>query len=53
MRARTAGQGLPTPDGYIAAIAAAQGYAVATRDTAPFKAADVEVVNPWQFRLPS
>jgi predicted nucleic acid-binding protein len=53
VRARAAGQGLPTPDGYIAAIAAAHGYAVATRDTAPFKAAGVEVVNPWEFRLPS
>ena len=53
VRARAAGQGLPTPDGYIAAIAAAQGYAVATRDTAPFKAAGVEVVDPWEFRLPS
>ena len=53
VRARAAGQGLPTPDGYIAAIAAAQGYAVATRDTAPFRAAGVEFVNPWEFRLPS
>jgi predicted nucleic acid-binding protein len=53
VRARAAGQGPPTPDGYIAAIAAAHGYAVATRDTAPFKAAGVEVVNPWEFRLPS
>jgi toxin FitB len=46
-RARASGQGLPIPDGYIAAIAAAHGYAVATRDTAPFIAAGVTVINPW------
>lgn len=53
VRARANGLGLPTPDGYIAAIAAAHGYAVATRDTAPFKAAGVEVLNPWEPPLPS
>lgn len=51
VRARAAGQGLPTPDGYIAAIAAAHDHAVATRDTAPFKAAGVAVIDPWQHRL--
>ncbi|MGB8602356.1 MAG: type II toxin-antitoxin system VapC family toxin [Rhizomicrobium sp.] len=45
--ARTAGKGLPTPDGYIAAIAVANGFAVATRDTSPFEAARVPVINPW------
>jgi predicted nucleic acid-binding protein len=45
--ARSAGRGLPTPDGYIAAIASAQGFAVATRDTAPFEAAGRVVINPW------
>ena len=34
-------------DGYIAAIAAARGYAVATRDAAPFQAAGIAVINPW------
>jgi predicted nucleic acid-binding protein len=34
-------------DCQIAAIAAAHGFAVATRDTAPFIAAGVPVVNPW------
>ena len=48
--ARAAGRGLPTPDGYIAAIAAAQGFAVATRDTAPFEAAGRVVINPWTAR---
>jgi predicted nucleic acid-binding protein len=35
-------------DGYIAAIAAANGFIVATRDTSPFKAAGVDVINPWE-----
>ena len=47
MQARAAGHGLPTPDGYIAAIAAARGFSVATRDMAPFQAAGVAVINPW------
>jgi predicted nucleic acid-binding protein len=29
-------------------IAAVHGFAVATRDTAPFLAADVPVINPWK-----
>lgn len=45
--ARAAGQGFPTPDGYIAAIAKAHGFAVATRDLAPFQAAGLTVINPW------
>lgn len=45
--ARAAGKGFPTPDGYIAAIAAATGFSVATRDTAPFDAVGVVVINPW------
>ncbi|MBL8364648.1 MAG: type II toxin-antitoxin system VapC family toxin [Alicycliphilus sp.] len=45
--ARASGRGLPTPDGYIAAIAAAQGFMVASRDTAPYRAAGVDIVNPW------
>ncbi|SEJ46948.1 hypothetical protein SAMN05518849_10764 [Sphingobium sp. AP50] len=45
--ARAAGKGFPTPDGYIAAIAAATGFSVATRDTAPFDAVGVAVINPW------
>ncbi|MDR2155394.1 MAG: PIN domain-containing protein [Burkholderiaceae bacterium] len=47
VRARNIGKGLPTPDGYIAAIAAAKGFLVATRDTSPFEAAGVTVLNPW------
>lgn len=45
--ARAAGLGFPTPDGYIAAIAASRGFMVASRDTAPYKAARVSVINPW------
>ena len=47
VRARATGKGFPLPDGYIAAIAAASGFAVATRDTSAFVAAGVPVINPW------
>lgn len=46
--ARAGGRGFPTPDGYIAAIAAAKGFIVATRDTGPFEAAGLSIINPWQ-----
>ena len=48
MTARTNGRGFPTPDGYIAAIAASRGFIVASRDTTPFEAARVAVINPWE-----
>ena len=47
--ARAGGRGFPTPDGYIAAIAASRGFIVASRDTAPYKAANVTVINPWEI----
>ena len=47
-KARTAGLAVATADGYIAAIAEANGFAVATRDTGPFEAAGAAVINPWQ-----
>ncbi|MDC9812636.1 MULTISPECIES: type II toxin-antitoxin system VapC family toxin [Rhizobium] len=47
VKARAAGRGFPTPDGYIAAIAASKGFVVATRDTSAFDVAGVEVINPW------
>ncbi|MDK1388773.1 type II toxin-antitoxin system VapC family toxin [Sinorhizobium sp. 8-89] len=50
MAARAAGKRFPTPDGYIAAIAASKGFIVATRDTSPFEAAGVIVLNPWDHR---
>ena len=46
--ARTGGRGFPTPDGYIAAIAVSRGFIVASRDTAPFEAAGVPIINPWE-----
>lgn len=46
-RARAAGHAIAAADGQIAAIAAAHGFAVATRDTAPFIAAGVPVIDPW------
>ena len=46
-KARIAGRGFPTPDGYIAAIAATQGFIVATRDASAFAAAGLQVINPW------
>ena len=45
--ARAAGKGFPTPDGYIAAIAAAHDFAVASRDTSAFTAAGLTVIDPW------
>jgi len=47
-RARAAGQGIGTADSYIAGIAAVQGLTVATRDTQPFEAMGVAVINPWK-----
>jgi len=46
--ARAAGHGFPLPDGYIAAIAAARGCTVATRDVAPFRSVGLDVIDPWQ-----
>ena len=47
VKARAAGKGFHTPDGYIAAIAAAHGFAVASRDTSAFNAAGLTVIDPW------
>ena len=47
-RARAAGQNIGTADGYIAATAAANGLTIASRDTAPFLAAGLTVIDPWQ-----
>jgi toxin FitB len=47
-RSRSRGQPISVPDCQIAAIAAVNGFAVATRDTAPFRAAGVPVINPWE-----
>ena len=47
-KARFAGLAIGVSDGYIAATATAHGMRVATRDTAPFEAAGVLVINPWE-----
>ncbi|MEX3581907.1 MAG: type II toxin-antitoxin system VapC family toxin [Burkholderia sp.] len=46
--AKNGGRGFPTPDGYIAAIAASRGFMVASRDTSPFESGGVQVINPWE-----
>ena len=46
-RARLKGRAIGTADGQIAAIAQVHGFRVATRDTGPFEAAGVAVMNPW------
>lgn len=47
IKARAAGKGFPTPDGYLAAIAAAHDFAIASRDTSAFTAAGLTVIDPW------
>ncbi|RDJ25294.1 type II toxin-antitoxin system VapC family toxin [Bosea caraganae] len=47
-KARLDGRAIAQTDGYIAAIAAAHGFAVATRDIGAFEAAGVRVINPWE-----
>ncbi len=46
-RARREGKAISTADGYIAATAASRALMVATRDVAPFQAAGLKVINPW------
>jgi predicted nucleic acid-binding protein len=46
-RAKEAGKAIGKAAGYIAATAAARGLMVATRDTSPFEAAGLNVINPW------
>lgn len=46
-RARVSGKAIGMADGYIAATAAANCLAIATRDTSPFEAAALNVINPW------
>lgn len=46
-KSRAAGLAVETADAFIAAVALANGFAVATRDTTPFEAAGLTVINPW------
>src|SRR6266567_1143206 len=47
-RTEKIGRKTPAPDAYIAAIAMARGFAVATRNVDHFKDTGVSVVNPWE-----
>jgi predicted nucleic acid-binding protein len=47
-RAMAKGFSISVADGQIAAVAAVHGFAVATRDTVPFLAAGLTVINPWE-----
>ena len=47
-KAKAPGHAIGVADGQITAIAADRGFVVATRDTAPFIAAGVPVINPWR-----
>jgi len=47
-KSRAAGLAVETADAFIAAVALANGFAVATRDTRPFEAAGVNVTNLWE-----
>jgi len=44
---RAAGLAIETADAFIAAIALSNGFTVATRDTEPFEAVGLHVINPW------
>jgi predicted nucleic acid-binding protein len=46
--ARRKGRVISMADAQIAAIALAHGFAVATRDTEPFAAAGLSVIDPWE-----
>jgi predicted nucleic acid-binding protein len=46
--ARRAGRPMTVPDAAIAAIAKANGCALATRHVRDFATAGLEIVNPWQ-----
>lgn len=45
--ARAAGRPMPTADGFLAATAAAHGFAVATRNIKNFSDANVVLIDPW------
>lgn len=47
-QAKMTGHSISTADGYIAATAVANGMIIATRDTNPFTAAGLQVINPWE-----
>jgi hypothetical protein len=46
-KSRVAGLAIETADAFIAAIALSNSFTVATRDTGPFEAVGLHVINPW------
>ncbi len=46
-RTEKVGQKPPVPDAYIAAIAAAKRFAVATQNVDHFRSSGVPLINPW------
>ncbi len=46
--ARANGYAISVADGQIAAIAVSRNPKIASRDEAPFRAAGLAVINPWQ-----
>ncbi len=46
-KAEIAGHAINMADATIASIAAAWGFVVASRDAAPFQAAEAPIINPW------
>jgi predicted nucleic acid-binding protein len=46
--AKAEGKAISKEDGYIAATASTRALSVATRDVAPFQAAGLTVINPWE-----
>jgi predicted nucleic acid-binding protein len=49
-QARRQGRGLSVEDGMIAAICAAHGASLATRNVADFDFLPVDTINPWEAR---
>ena len=47
-RSRRSGMAIETADAFIAAIARTHKLTVATRDTSPFEAVGVNIINPWK-----
>ena len=48
-KARANGRAISVADGQIAAIGSLHRFTIATRDTSPFIAAGVPVINPWEL----
>jgi toxin FitB len=47
-KSRAASLAVETADAFIAAVTLANSFTVATRDTSPFEAAGLNVINPWE-----